>query len=668
MYEMNLLINIAMALLIAFIGGAIARRFGLPTILGYLVSGIIIGPFTPGFTGDTNTISQLANLGIIFLMFGVGLNFSLRDLWRAREVAIPGALIQTVILVLLTLLVGRWLGWPLNVGLVMGLAFTNCSTVVMMRNLMDHGLLGSSGGQAATGLTVVEDLMTVLVLVLLPVMVGSGDGFSWQVLGLTLLKAALFVLVLIFAGSRMIPWMLMRTAFTRSRELWILAILAVALGTALAAAQIFGVSLALGAFVAGVVVSESPLSRQVSADVLPFQEAFAVIFFVSVGMLVNPAYLVTNIGPILVLTALIVVGKPLIILVMGMILPWPARTTLVVAATRGQVSEFAFILGQVAMALAVLNSSHYSLILAVTFISISVNIFMFRLPASLEKRLMNYPVLWRLLDRQDQAAPQAPEPESPCRADHVVIVGYGRVGHNTASLLRGLHIPFLVVHDDPEQGEELQRQGIPSLFGDAANSEVLTHAGLECARALVVAGPDETACEMVVAAAHQLAPNLPVIARAGSREGISRLSELGARHVIHPEMEGGLEIVRHTLMLLGFPIHEVTRYIDSVRQDHYDLEVDTEEEMRVLRHLVDAVDGLEVAWFTLRDGNPLVGRTLASANLRAHTGASVVAILRGRQLLANPKSQAVFEAGDRVGFIGDAEHLEAVEKLMSGTA
>ena len=307
-----------MALVVAFIGGLTARRIGLPTIVGYLLAGIVIGPFTPGFVGDTETISQLAELGVIFLMFGVGLHFSITDLWKVRAVAIPGALGRMAITTLLGFGLSQLWGWTLTSGIVIGLAISIASTVVLLRGLMDNGLLNTPHGQAAIGWVIVEDLATVLILVLMPTLVNTSDGFNWGQLGLTLLKAAGFVILVLFAGTRLIPWVLMRIAHTRSRELFILAILAIALGIALGAAELFGVSLALGAFVAGVVVNESPLSHQVGADVLPFREAFAVLFFVSIGMLVNPGYIFNNIGIILALTGLIVIGKALVTMLSGL--------------------------------------------------------------------------------------------------------------------------------------------------------------------------------------------------------------------------------------------------------------------------------------------------------------------------------------------------------------
>ena len=661
MHEVTLLLNIAVALVAAFIGGILARRIGLPTIVGYLLAGIVIGPFTPGFVGDVETISQLAELGVIFLMFGVGLHFSLKDLWRVRSIAIPGAVGQMTMATLLGYAISQFWGWTPGAGIVLGFAISIASTVVLLRGLMDHGLLNTSHGQVAVGWLVLEDLATVLILVLMPILVNTSDGFDWGQLGITLLKAAGFVVIVLFAGTRFIPWILMRIAHTRSRELFILAVLAIALGIALGAAEIFGISLALGAFVAGVVVSESPLSHQVGADIVPFREAFAVLFFVSIGMLVNPGYLAGNIGPILTLTALIVLGKPITTFLMGLVFPWPARTTLVVAASLSQIGEFSFILGQAGIALGLLDQSQYSLILAGAILSITINPLMLRTIGPAENLLQKSPRIWKLLDRQ---GPPMPPPVEGIR-DHVVIIEYGRVGHHIVDLLGELGISHLVVEEDSARSEELNQRGIPTLYGDAANSEVLTHAGLNHARALVVTGPDEDANALIVTAARDLAPRLPIVARASSEEGTKHLAQLGAQDVIHPELEGGLEIIRHTLLQLGFPLQEIFRYTDAVRHDHYDLHINTEEEHRLLHDLIDAANNIEVRWFRIPDGNSLVGQTIADANLRARTGASIVALNREGQLIANPKSMTVFQVGDRIGLIGEQEEIEAADRLFS---
>jgi monovalent cation:H+ antiporter-2, CPA2 family len=665
MEDLPLLLNIAVALGVALLGGLAARRLGLPTIVGYLLAGVAIGPFTPGFVGDVDIVSQLAELGVIFLMFGVGLQLALKDLWQVRGVVVPGALTVMAITITLSLGLSRLWGWPLASGLVLGLALSISSTVVLMRGVMDNALLNTRHGQVAVSWTVLEDLATVLILVLLPSLAAGSAAASPASVGLALLRAALFVVLMLFVGMRLVPWLLQHIAFMRSRELFILVVIGIALGTASGATLLFGVSLALGAFLAGVVVSESPVSYQVAADVLPFREAFAVLFFVSVGMLVNPAYLLANAGQVAALTALIVAGKALAAALIGFLFPYPARTALVLAAGVSQIGEFSFIVGQAGLSLGVLNRDQYSLILAGALLSITINPFMYRLINPVEAALRRFPRLWQRLDRH------GPPPSQPAStlSRHVVVVGWGRVGHHIVDVLGLLGIPHLVMESDPGRVEQLERLGVPALFGDAGNSELLRHANLPQATALVVTLPQEAAAESVVAGARQLAPGLPIVARAATQDGVTRLAELGAQDVIHPELEGGLEIVRHTLLRLGYPMPDVQRYVDLVRRDHYDLAVNTPAEQQMLRQLMDAVSAIEVTWFRLPAGNPLAGQSIAEANIRARTGASIIALYRDGQVLPNPKSQTVLQAGDRLGLIGEPEqiaHAEALFELPAG--
>jgi CPA2 family monovalent cation:H+ antiporter-2 len=357
--EFPLLLNIAVALVVAFIGGLVVRLFRLPSLVGYLLAGIVIGPFTPGFVGDVHTIQQLSELGVVFLLFGVGLHFSLRDLWAVRDIALPGALLQMGLSTLMGLLLTYVWGWSLAAGIVMGLAISIASTVVLLRNLMDRGLLQTSHGQVAVGWLIVEDLATVVILVMIPAFNTSSSQPLWQTTGLALLKTGFFAAFMLFAGTRIIPWLLKRISLLHSDELFIVAVLVIALGTAIGAAQLFGVSLALGAFLAGVVVHESALSRKVEENILPFRETFAVLFFVSIGMLVNPHLLFTHPWEVFVFTALIVVGKSLIVLVLGFFFTRPARTILVIAIALSQIGEFSFLLGQAGMNVGVLTQEQY---------------------------------------------------------------------------------------------------------------------------------------------------------------------------------------------------------------------------------------------------------------------------------------------------------------------
>ncbi|WP_232280663.1 cation:proton antiporter domain-containing protein [Chloroflexus aggregans] len=662
--DISLLANLTIALVTAFAGGIIARRIGLPTTVGYLLAGMVIGPFTPGFVGDVADLSQLAEIGVIFLMFGVGLHFSLHDLWAVRRVALPGAILQMVIATGLGFILSRYWGWEPLSGLLLGLSISIASTVVLMRGLMDNGLLSTGAGRIAVGWLVMEDIATVFILVLLPIIFGGQSAQSpWSAL-VSLLKVAVFIVVMLFAGRKLLPKLLDVIAGTRSRELFILAAVAIALGTAFGAATFFDVSLALGAFLAGVVLKESQFSHQIGDDVLPFRETFAVIFFVSVGMIVNPLYLWANAGQVIMLTTLIVVGKALITQLLGFFLPASGRTMLIVAAGLSQIGEFSFILGQAGIRLDILNQEQYSLILAGSLLSIMLNPLMFRAIKPVEHVMQRLsPRLWERFDRH----PLQPADIALPREGHVVVVGYGRVGQHIVNVLERLGVPRLVIEIDSGRAAEFNARGVPTLFGDAANSDVLMHAGLERARALVVTLPDETATEMVVAAARNIAPNLPIIARAATTKGVGRLLKLGAHDVIHPELEGGLEVMRHTLLCLGYPATQVQGYTDAVRRDEYDTTVSSPAEHQALDQMVRAARGIEIAWRLVSEHSPIIGQTLAEANIRARTGASVIALIRNQQLIANPKSSTVFQAGDLLGLIGESEQIAAAEQLICGT-
>jgi len=660
MLQIPILFDFAFALIAAFIGGLLARRIGLPAIVGYLVAGILIGPYTPGYVNNPETIGQMAELGVIFLMFGVGLNFSLQDLWRVRDIAIGGALILMIAVGALAFALSQAWGWPVASGLILAIALGNASTVVMMRGLMDHSLLNTPHGQAAVGLQVMQDLVTIFVLLLLPALGNSQNSFDWGNLGIAVLKAAAFLLFAFLAGKHIIHWLFRLVMPTRSRELFILAVLGISVGTALGAAEIFGVSLALGAFVAGAVVSESPISHQIGADILPFREAFAVLFFVSIGMLINPLDMLARLDMVLALFLVIILGKSILTTLMGGLFPRPARTALVIAAGSSQIGEFSFILGSTAMVAGLIDQDQYSLILSGALLSISVNPVMFNNINRVEGFLRRFPAFWRWLDRHGPS----PAPIEESLAEHVVIVGYGRVGRHIGDVLNTLHTPMLVIESDVERVEELNRQGILTIYGDAANSEVLRYANLPGARLLVTTTPTDIVNEIIVTTARSLAPDLPIIARAGSIDGLNMLEKSGAQVVIHPELEGGLHLLRHTLLSLGYPLLDVYKYADSVRADHYDPTPNTPEEHRMLNQLLSAVQNIEVDWYSLSAESALVGQTLAQADIRARSGASVVAIYRQGKLIANPKSQTVFEPGDRLGLIGDQEHLQAAEALL----
>jgi K+:H+ antiporter len=660
--ELPLLVNTTVALAYALVGGMLARRLGLPTIVGYMVAGMAMGPFTPGFRADPVAIGQLAEFGVILLMFGVGLHFSFRDLWAVRQVAIPGALLQMAIVSVIGYGLARAWGFSTGGAWVLGIAISVASTVVHMRGLMDYGWLDTPQGKVAIGWLVLEDILTVAILVLLPAMTMSGSAGPWGRAAGAFGKAALFVGVMMFVGSRLMPLVLGLIVNTRSRELFVLTALTVAAGTALASSAFFDVSLALGAFVAGVVVSDSPFSHQIGADLLPFREAFAVVFFVSVGMLVDPVYVLAHWDRVLIITFVIVVVKGLVSGLLGAVLPTPARTALVLAAGRGQIGEFSFIVGHTGVGLGLIDSSQYGLILAGAMISITLNTFAFRLVEPAERWLKQRPRVWRALNH---GALRVAESDPRVLDQHVVIVGCGRVGRHIAEALGRLQIPRLVVEADPARLTRLHELGVPVLFGDASSSEILDRAGLARARALVITLPDDVAALAVAVTVRREAKDLRIVSRASTWEGARRLKAAGVNDVVRPELEGGVEIVRRTLLDLDLPVTEVQRYVDLIRNEGLDeAERPSAERARVLDHLLSATRGVEVVWLEIDPASPLAGRTIGESQLRSRTSASIVGIATGNVVTVNPGADATLVPGARVAIIGQVEQIREAERLL----
>jgi CPA2 family monovalent cation:H+ antiporter-2 len=656
-------VNLAVALSYALLGGLVARRIGLPPIVGYMLAGVMIGPITPGFHGDPVAISQLAEFGVILLMFGVGLRFSFHELLQVKDIAIPGALVQMVVVSVLGDLLGTLWGFSSAGAWVFGLALSVASTVVLTRGLMDHGWLNSIHGKVAIGWLVFEDLATVAILVLLPAASSTGAGNTFVPAALAIGKAIAFVVIMLLVGRYLLPALLGGIVHTRSRELFVLVALTLAVGTALASSYFFSVSLALGAFVAGVVVSESQFSHQIAADLLPFREAFAVVFFVSVGMLVEPRELAAHWDKVLVVVLLVIVGKAIVSAIITLAFSYPVRTALVVGAGRSQIGEFSFIVGQASKSLGFINDSQYALILAGAIISITLNPFMLRMVEPAERQLRRWPRVWRLLDRRQREM----EGETPKLTDgqHVVIVGCGRVGRHIAETLGRLGVPRLVIEVDPSRLDKLRELKVPVLYGDAASSEILQEAALNRARALIVTLPDDVAVASVVVAARALAPKLHIVARASTWDGAKHIRAAGATEIIRPELEGGVEIVRRTLLELKLPMREVQRYTEIVRREGLDQsERPSADQARVLHDLIGAARDLELGWILIHDDSPLVGKTLAQSNLRATVGVSIVAIGRHENLISNPGPDETLRVGDRVAVIGTPAEVISAEALL----
>ena len=534
-HHMPLIGTIVAGLVIAFIMGALAHRLKVSPIAGYLLAGVIVGPFTPGFVADVGLASQLAEIGVILLMFGVGLHFSLRDLLSVRKIAIPGAIVQIGAATLMGMGLAWALGWTLLAGFVFGLALSVASTVVLLRALEHRNLVQTERGRIAVGWLIVEDLAMVLALVLLPpiaaAMSGSGAVTGASIAGSiagTFFKVAGFIALMLIVGRRVIPALLHWVVHTGSRELFRLAVLAIALGVAFGAAFVFDVSFALGAFFAGMILGETQLSRRATEETLPLRDAFAVLFFVSVGMLFDPRVPVEQPGSLLVTVAIIIFGKSVAAFAIVRAFGHPTQTALTVSASLAQIGEFSFILAGLGTGLGILPPEARDLILAGSILSILANPFIFSLFAERIRRDC---------EAEREAEGRVEQEKQRRREGHVILVGYGRVGSHIAKQLHEGRRALIVIEDQRDTARKAETEGMQVVLGNATQPRVLHEAGIEHASKLLIAIPEGFEGGAVAERARELNPKLPIIARAHSDEEVEHLRRLGAQHVVMAERE-----------------------------------------------------------------------------------------------------------------------------------
>ncbi|MDP9808147.1 CPA2 family monovalent cation:H+ antiporter-2 [Rhizobium tibeticum] len=570
-HDTPLISTIVGGLVLAFILGALANRLRMPPLVGYLVAGVLVGPHTPGYVADQSLAPELAEIGVILLMFGVGLHFSLKDLLSVRGIAVPGAVAQIVFATLLGWGLGALMGWPTGGSLVFGLALSVASTVVLLKALQERRLVETDRGKIAVGWLIVEDLAMVLALVLIPAAASIGGGEHATVeplsaavgrlfgldLGIggiivmTLIKVALFVGLMLVFGRRIIPWTMHRIAHTGSRELFRLGVLAIALGVAFGASKMFGVSLALGAFFAGMVLAESELSHRAAQESLPLRDAFAVLFFVSVGMLFDPNILIEKPLPLLATVFIIVIGKSIAAFLIVLLFRKPVGTALTISASLGQIGEFSFILATLGVALGLLPEEGRDLILAGAIISIILNPLLFyvcdHLRPMLERTKRDEPVAEATADKLPEPADEPVAEEDDVHPTtlrgHAILVGYGRVGSIVGQNLKSSSTPFLVIEDSDKRIGELRDQGIEAISGNAVSREVLDLANIAGARSLVVAIPNAFEACRVAEQGRAINPSILIVARAHSDAEVDELKEYGADTVIMGEREIAMGMV-----------------------------------------------------------------------------------------------------------------------------
>jgi CPA2 family monovalent cation:H+ antiporter-2 len=565
-HETTLIATIAGAFVLAFAFGFVANKLRLPPLVGYLLAGVAIGPFTPGFVADTGLAAQLAEIGVILLMFGVGLHFSIKDLLSVRAIALPGALAQIVTATAIGALLGHWMGWSLGAGIVFGLALSVASTVVLLRALEERNAVNSPEGRIAVGWLIVEDLAMVLALVLLPALAGwmgapgttpaeAGGGLGLT-LAITGLKVTLFVALVLIVGTRVVPWMLMQVVRSGSRELFTLAVLAIALGIAYGSAALFDVSFALGAFFAGVVLSESDMSHQAAADSLPLKDAFAVLFFVSVGMLFDPGILVREPLPVLGVLLIIVVGKSLAAFLIVIAFRYPVRTALTISASLAQIGEFSFILAGLGVTLGLLPPEGRDLILAGALLSIALNPLAF---AGIRPLMAWLNIMPATRSEHERALPEG---ESITLHNHVILVGYGRVGGFIGPALTEAGVPFVVIENSRRLVGNLREHGIPVVYGDASAPGVLEAANVGHARLIAIATPDGIQARRILELARAAHPDIDTIVRTHSDMERERLEQQGVGRVVMGERELARGMLKYALQSLGIADERTRQIVD----------------------------------------------------------------------------------------------------------
>lgn len=569
-HETALIATIAVGLGLAFVFGYIATRLRLPALVGYLLAGIAVGPYSPGFTADADLAAQLAEIGVILLMFGVGLHFSLRDLINVRRVVVPGALVGMTAMTLAgTALAMTW-GWSWGAALTFGLCICISSTVVVIRSFEQRHALESGAGKLAVGWMIVEDIVMVVALVMLPALapimggIASDDASAqsvWIALAVTLAKVLVFSALMYFVGRRIIPWLLWQVARTGSRELFTLSVLAAALGIAVGAAALFGVSFALGAFFAGVVISESDLSHQAAADALPLKDAFAVLFFVSVGMLFDPFILLRAPVKVIAIVALVMLVKPIVSAFVLLRLRKTAHSAVSVGASLGELGEFSFILAGLAISLGLLDTDGRSLILAAALISISLNPLLFLAQPRVEEWLHGH---WRLLNAIEEAS-ATPVSTGFGLQQHAIIVGYGRVGSTIGDALKQCNVPFAVVEQDRVLVDRLRERGFSAVYGDAARPGILSQASPDSARLLVVATPDPFQARRVVELAREANPDIDIVVRTHTTAEQAYFERLGVGRVVMGERELALGMAHYAVLSLGYGDETADRLVDALR-------------------------------------------------------------------------------------------------------
>ena len=651
---MGIAADIALILVVALIGGMVAQRLGQPLIIGYITAGILVGPYTAGPTvTEIHDIEVLAEIGVALLLFALGLEFNFKKLAKVKWIAFVGTPIQ----IGLSMLVGWWvatlLGWNSTAALWAGGIMALSSTMVILKTLSAQGELGSLASRIMISMLIIQDLAVVPLMLILPELNQLESGMTnllWAGL-----RAAIFLVAMVVVGTRVMPYLLRRISQWGSRELFLVAITAIGLGIGYGT-YLAGLSFAFGAFVAGMVLSESEYSHQALSDIVPLRDIFSMIFFVSVGMLINPLFLWQNAVTIVAFVGIVIVSKALIFGGITRLFGYRGDVPLTVALGLFQIGEFAFVLARVALDKGMLDSNQYNLVLATALVTMMMTPSMMRLRgplSALQQRLWPDPVPFVHTEVPDSAL-----------QNHAIIVGYGRVGQYTAQLLQRLNLPFVVIESDQYRLDELQKQGVPVIYGDGASAEVLHAAGIQHARLVLIAVGSAFDVESIARRARELAPAVHIVARAAKMTQIEVLRELGIHEVVQPEFEAGLEMMRQTLLHFDVAADRIEQLSDEVRSAAYVPISSPHMQTSLLSSMAQTRIGLALHWYTMSAETPIVNVSLEQSRIREQSGVLVIAVIKNGDVQLTPSAQTVLEVGDIVAVCGTPAQRQAFEVLI----
>ena len=653
---MGIVTDIIFIIVTAFCCGLLLQRLGYPLILGYIGAGIILGPYVGGLVSNIDQIELLAEIGIALLLFALGLEFSLKDLKPVKKIALVGTPIQIVLTMGFGAGLGHLMGWDWKPSLWMGALVSLSSTMVILKTLMNQGWLGTLSSKVMIGMLIVQDLAVVPMMIILPQLNDPAVGFF--ALGLAALSAGGFITAMILLGTRFLPRLMAYIAKLGSRELFLLAITAIGLGVGYLT-HMAGLSFAFGAFVAGMVLSESDYGHQALSDIIPLRDLFGLLFFTTVGMLLDPTFLLDHLRQIIILVLAVSIGKGLIFAVIARIFKYRNVIPLAVGLGLFQIGEFSFVLAKVGLSTGSIGIELYSLMLTTAILTMMLTPFFSGQTAkiyALKKRWFRHEAL------ESSNLPDAG------LADHVVIVGGGRVGFQTAQVLNRLNMQFVVIEIDHQRFEQLKKAAMAVVFGDASQEVVLEAAGIKSACLLVLTIPGLAVARSVVVQSRQMNSRLEIVARSTGPELFDVLKKMGVSEVVLPEFEASLELTRQSLLRLRVPATEIHRLTDSVRQELYAHLFEQDTDYRVLSQLRAAEQQFDLQWVRLAPESPIVYKSIGESEIRKKTGASVVGVVRESQLRPNPDAEFVLMPNDLIAIIGCEEDRKTFCLLASSTA